>query len=135
MEKSRNKSEIDALGVIYSILTYQAIDVPIDLEDIISGICGESYEDVDLFIKESAIGTLRHLNEMSEEIELALNKWKWTRLNRVAQSIFLLSLAHYRYCSEPVDRNVILDVAVSLAKKFLDANDYRYINAVLEKVL
>ncbi|MCH3976255.1 MAG: hypothetical protein LKF69_00765 [Bacilli bacterium] len=135
MEKSRNQNQIDALSVIYSILTYKAIDFPIDLEELISGICNQSYVDVDFFIKEMAIKSIKYYKEISEEVDQHLNKWRWSRLNLVAQAIFLLSIAHYRYGSEPVEKVVVISVAINLAKKFLDDGDYRYINAVLEKVL
>ncbi|HMM00640.1 MAG TPA: transcription antitermination factor NusB [Bacilli bacterium] len=135
MEKSRNQNQIDALSVIYSILTYKAIDFPIDLEELISGICNQPYSDVDFFVKEMAIKSIKHYKEISEEVDQHLNKWRWSRLNLVAQAIFLLSIAHYRYGSESVEKIVVISVAINLAKKFLDDGDYRYINAVLEKVL
>ncbi|MFA7110584.1 MAG: transcription antitermination factor NusB, partial [Bacilli bacterium] len=63
-----------------------------------------------------------------------MNKWKFSRLNRIAQSILLLSVAHFRYVGE-VDRGAVIDIAVRMAKRYLDNADYKFINAVLDSTL
>ena len=63
-----------------------------------------------------------------------MDKWKFDRLNRLNQAILLLSLAHYYGVGE-VEKAVVINVAVSLAKKYLDDNDYKFVNAILDNVL
>jgi transcription termination factor NusB len=45
-----------------------------------------------------------------------------------------MSYIHYFHIEE-VDKGVVIDIAVRLAKVYLDAKDYRFVNAVLDKVL
>jgi transcription termination factor NusB len=60
--------------------------------------------------------------------------WKFARLNRVAQAILLLAYIHHHYVKD-ADKSVIIDVAVRLSKKFLHDDEYKFINAILDKVL
>ena len=34
-----------------------------------------------------------------------------------------------------VDKGVVIDIAVKLAKKYLSGKDYRFVNAILDNVL
>ena len=45
-----------------------------------------------------------------------------------------MSYAHYYYV-ENVDKKVVIDVAVSLAKKYIEEKQAKFINAILDKVL
>ena len=63
-----------------------------------------------------------------------MKKWKFSRLNRLAQAILLLSVSHYKYVGD-VERGIVIDIAIRLAKRFLDRDDYKFINGVLENTL
>jgi transcription termination factor NusB len=52
----------------------------------------------------------------------------------LTQSIFLLSVSHFLYVKE-VDKKIVIDNAVKLAKKYVDVKDYAFVNAILDKVL
>ena len=60
---------------------------------------------------------------------------KLERINLVAHAIFLLALSEYKYVEEEIEKSALINVAVTLAKKYLDEKDYKFINAVLDKVL
>lgn len=135
MNDSRNQNQIDVLNITYSILTYQATDQEVDLVALTEGICQKEYADIDVFVKLLMVQILKHQAEIEALVESHLHQWKWKRLNRVAQAIFLMSVAHFSYYGEAVDKSVIIDIAVTLAKRFLDEKDYKYINAVLDRVL
>ena len=53
----------------------------------------------------------------------------------MAHAIFLLALSEYKYVEEEIEKSALINVAVTLAKKYLDEKDYKFINAVLDKVL
>ena len=36
---------------------------------------------------------------------------------------------------ENSDKSIIINIAVKLAKKFLDKDDYKFVNGILDKVL
>ena len=60
--------------------------------------------------------------------------WKMERINLVVISILMLGITEYKYIGN-VDKSVIIDVCVKLAKKYADEKDYRFVNALLDKIL
>lgn len=134
MEISRNVSQEKAMTILYDTLTYEAMGQNYDVQELIADILDTSYEEADFYVKEVVIKALLHKDTYIQKLEEKMEKWKFSRLNRVNQAILLLSCAHYFEIQE-TDRAVIIDVAVRLSKKFLDDNDYKFVNAILENVL
>ena len=60
-----------------------------------------------------------------------LRNWKWERLPLLTQAILLMSYAHYYYI-EKVDKKIVINVAVDLAKKYIDDKQAKFINAILD---
>ena len=56
------------------------------------------------------------------------------RVNPLCKAILFLSLSEGIYV-KTTPRNVIINEAVNLAKKYLDSKEYRFINSLLDKVL
>ncbi|MCH5171620.1 MAG: transcription antitermination protein NusB [Erysipelotrichales bacterium] len=134
MSTSRNANQEKAMTIIYDALTYDDMGLNYDIRELIGNVLDEDYEDSDLYVKEVVIKALLHKEEIISAIEPKLNKWKFNRLTRLAQAILLLSYAHFYYVKD-VDKAIVIDIAVHLAKKFLDDGDYKFINAVLDSVL
>ncbi len=134
MEISRNKNQDLAMMLIYESLTYVYMDIEFDIEKLISNHLEMNYDEVDLFIKQTVIKSLINKDEIIEDIQKKMPNWKFDRINRLAQAILLQAVTHYRYV-EKVDKTIVIDNAVKLAKKYLDEGDYRFINAVLDSVL
>lgn len=134
MKTSRNANQEKAMIIIYDALTYEDMNIDYDIKEIIGYVLGDSYENSDFYVREVVVKALLHEKEIISEIEPKLNKWKFSRLNRLAQAILLLSYAHYKYV-EGVDKAIVIDIAVHLAKKYLDDGDYKFINAVLDNLL
>ena len=135
MISSRNKAHASILFIVYDSLLYDKFQVEYDIKELITDIVGaENYEDVDAFVKEVVIKTLLHEEELIKEIEPHLVKWTFNRLPLLTQAILLTSLSKRKYISN-IDRNVIIDVAINLAKKYLKDNDYRFVNAILDNIL
>lgn len=135
MISSRNKAHASILFIVYDSLLYDKFQVEYDIKELITDIVGaENYEDVDAFVKEVVIKTLLHEEELIKEIEPHLVKWTFHRLPLLTQAILLTSLSKRKYISN-IDRNVIIDVAINLAKKYLKDNDYRFVNAILDNIL
>ncbi len=132
---TRNQAQTKALEVIYIILTYQKANLVVDVGKIISSTLSTPIEDADYFVKACAVGTIKYYQEIKDRVEPALKDWSWDRINRVAQAIFILAIVHKKYIDPEVDNAVIIDIAVKQAKAYLDDNDYKYINAVLNEVL
>lgn len=131
---TRNQSHEVAMSLIYAALTYTAIKEPVDVEALIEDYFGVHYDEADLFVKTILIKTIKHYETAISHLEPQMVKWTFARLNRVAQAILLLAYTHFHYIKD-TDKKVIIDVAVRLAKKFLQDDDYKFVNAILDKVL
>ena len=134
MEYSRNEYQEIAMSIIYDTLTYDSIGLDYDIKELISDIAGLPYEEVDLFLKEIVVKSINYRDEIIKRIEPKLVNWTFVRLNRLAQAILIMSVAHYFYIGN-VDKAIVINVAVVLAKKYLISDDYKFINALLDNVL
>jgi len=134
MKASRTKTQEIAMIIIYDAITYTSIGVEIDFEKLISNHLELPFELVDMFLKEIVLKSLFNKDLVISNIQDNMKGWKFNRINRLAQAILLLAVTHYCYI-EKVDKKIVIDNAVRLAKKYLDDNDYKLINAVLEKTL
>lgn len=63
-----------------------------------------------------------------------LKDWKWERLPLLTQAILIMSYTHF-YTIEKVDKAIIIDVAVNLAKEYIEEKQARFIHAVLDETL
>jgi transcription antitermination factor NusB len=131
---TRNQTHEVAMTLIYNALTLAKIDLPVDLEQLMTDYLEEPYANIDVYIKEVVIKAIKHQREIIDLVNPHLIKWTFDRLNLLTQAIFLLAVAHYQYVKD-VDKNVVIDNAIKLAKKFVDPKDYAFINAILDKVL
>ncbi len=110
----------------------------VDIKNIVSSLCEEEYENCDIYLKEVAIDSVKYYQQAVEHLSSFMIKWKFSRLNTLAQAILILSYVHFYYIKDndaQAEKGVVIDVAIRLAKKYLDDKDYRYINAILDKAL
>lgn len=130
---SRNQEHELIMTCIYDALTYVNMNQEFDVEEIISSVFEVSYDEISFFVKEMVIKSLAHINEIKNIFQEKMPKWNFNRLNLIEQSILLMSYTHKQNSNE--DKSIIIDIAVKLSKKFLDKDDYKFVNAILDKVL
>ena len=131
---SRNKNHELIMQCLFIALTYMHMEEEVDVMTIMSSVFKSDFNDIDIFSRKVFTSALSNYDKIVKKIEVHLKDWKWSRIARVAQAILLMSYAHFYY-AEKVDKAVVINIAIHLAKKYLDANDYKYINGVLDKVL
>lgn len=134
-ETSRNQLQHVAVFAIYDFLTYRDMKNDINVEDIISGLEDTPYEDCSHFVKAALIYSIKYFDEAVEKYNAKMIKWTFDRLNRVEQAILLLSYVHFHYIDSKVDKNIVINIGVNLAKTYLETKDYKFVNAILDKVL
>lgn len=134
-ELSRNKAHEVALIAIYDVLTYSAAKQAAPIEDIISGLTEKPYAESDYFVKEMVLAMVKHYQEIIPAFEQYMRKWTFDRLNLLEQALLMLAYCQFFYSEETTDKAIVINVSVELAKKFLDAKDYKFVNAILDKVL
>lgn len=131
----RKEAEEKAIFIIYDALLYAEMGKTIDIEGMVSSICGVSYDKVDVFIKRIVISALKHMDEIIPEYEKYMHGWVWSRLDHLEQALLLYSYCHYFYDTQEVDRKIVINVAVEFSKAYLDAKAKGFVNAILDKVL
>lgn len=132
-ELTRNKEQELVMFCIYDALIYAGMNEEFSLEDTMSSVFAMDFEDISYYSKAIVIKTLSHINEIKHIFQEKMPKWSFDRLNVVEQSILLMSYTHFH--EEKVDKKIVIDIAVRLAKKYLDADDYKFVNAILDNIL
>ncbi len=135
MSINRNQIHDKILTCIYIQLSYIDLGDTLDIKKSLEDIFEDEYDNIDVFARKVVIKCPIYINEIIPAFESNLTNWRWERLPLITQAILLMSYTHHRYCDEKTDKAVIIDIAVKLAKKYLDNKDYRFVNAILDKTL
>ena len=130
---SRNEEHELIMTCIYDALLYSNMDKEFSIEEIMCSVFEVEYDEISFFVKEMVIKSLSHVNEIKAIYQARMPQWSFDRLNLVEQAILLMSYTHKQI--ENSDKSIIINIAVKLAKKFLDKDDYKFVNAILDKVL
>ena len=134
MNITRNQEHFIAMTVIYNELTdftFGDGKIVRDAPEMIASLCDCDVNDIDPFIAKVVIESLKNYGLIKEAYAPYLRNWKWERLPLLTQAILLMSYAHYYYAEE-VDKTVVINVAVNLAKKYIDEKQAKFINAILD---
>lgn len=134
LEISRNKQQEYAFYIIYQMLFLQRMEKEFNIIEIIEENLECSYDEAPLFIKDVVVQVVKHSNEIKDMIIPHLKNWEYERINLLVISILMLAIGEYKFVGD-VDKAVIINVAVDLCKKFAGEKDYRFVNAILDKIL
>lgn len=133
---SHNQEHELAMKTIYNHLFNMSINSIKDPVLLLEDIIELPYDEIPLFIKEVVIKALIHLDETLKLIEENLVKWKLERMNKVTIAILVLGITEAKYLpQEEVLKAAIIDVCVNMAKRFCGDKEYRFVNAILDKVI
>lgn len=134
MEISRNQQHYIIMVAIYNELTdftFGDKQVNRSAEEIISSLCECNIKDVPSYIIDTVMVSLSKYGEIKTAYVPYLKNWKWERLPLLTQAILLMSYSHF-YFIEKVDKIVVINAAVELAKKYIDDKQAKFINAILD---
>ena len=138
MEKiSRNQEHFIIMTVIYDELAdfTAGKNQPFrDVNEIIMEITDIPLADHSEYLQNTIANVLNHYGEIVNAFIPHLNNWKWERLPLLTQSVLLMSYAHFYYV-EKVDKRIVINIAVELAKKYIEEKQAKFINAILDEVL
>ena len=130
---SRNQEHELIMICIYDALIYSHMESEFSVEEIMESVFEVDYEDISFFAKEMVIKSLAHINEIKAVFQEKMPKWNFDRLNLVEQAILIMSYTHKQ--TQNSDKSIIINIAVKLAKKYLEEADYKFVNGILDKVL
>ena len=126
---SRNKSNELIMKCIYANLVQNIFN-----KKIIENIYERKMNDIDDFSKKTISIAIKNKDKIIKILEKKLINWKWERISTISQAILIMSYTHFKY-TENIDKSVVIDIAIKLSKKFSDDKEYKFINAVLDKIL
>ena len=134
MEVTRNQANHVIMTVIYNELVdfnFGNKEFVRDAKEMIAGILEKDIEEVDPFIIDMVLVSLQKYGEIVTAFTPYLKAWKWSRLPLLTQAILMMSYTHFYYV-EKADKAVVINIAVTLAKKYVDEQQAKFINAILD---
>jgi N utilization substance protein B len=85
-----------------------------------------------LFSKEIFEGTLKNIKLLDTEIKKHLKEWDYNNIGKVEKSI--IRLGAYEILIAKIDRAIIINEAIELAKELADEKSPKFINGVLDAI-
>lgn len=147
MSVSRNQQNYIIMTIIYEALTDLSVHRESAFRDFdelvndfsLNEILSEMETDVESIKVDKYIGTsvdlaLRHYVDVINMVSPFLKNWTWERIPLLSQAIILMSVSHFYYV-EKVDKRIVIDVAINLAKKYIEEKQAKFIHALLNEVL
>ena len=138
MEKiSRNQENYIIMTVIYDELSDFTAGKGQhfrDVNEIISEITELPLNEHSAYVQNMIANVLTHYGEIVNAFMPYLRGWVWDRLPLLTRSVLLMSYAHFYYV-EKIDKRIVINVAVELAKKYIEEKQAKFINAILDEVL
>ena len=134
MDITRNQQHYIIMTVIYNELTdftFGDQKVFRDARELIAGLCECDIKEVDPYIIDTVMVSLQKYGDIKNAVLPYLRNWAWERLPLLTQAILLMSYTHF-YFIEKVDKKVVINVAVNLAKKYIDEKQAKFINGILD---
>lgn len=84
------------------------------------------------FIVENTVGVIEQKDELIKQISPKLTDYKFERLGYLEQSLLLMSA--YQLNKGDIDRAVVINEAIEIAKKYCDDKAPKFINGVLDRL-
>ena len=134
MDISRNQQHYIIMTVIYNELTdftFGEQKINRDARELISALCDCNFKDVDKYIVDTVMVSLQKYGEIKAAFIPYLKNWTWERLPLLTQAILLMSYTHF-YFVEKVEKKIVINIAVDLAKKYIDDKQAKFINGILD---
>lgn len=136
MALSRNQEHYVIMTVIYDELSDFVLGKGRNFRDarqLIADVAECPYSEVSDFVKNVVTYSLNNYGNIIDIYTPYLKKWKWERLPLLTQSILLMSYSHSKV--EKTEKKIIINIAVDLAKKYIEEKQAKFINAILDGVL
>lgn len=80
-------------------------------------------------------GTIEHISEIDEKIKSHLSPtWSMERINKVTLAVLRTSIYELVY-QNSVEPKIVIDEAINISKNYGSDESYKFINAVLDKIV
>ena len=133
---SRTEQQEKIMQIMSSFLVCQKEGLVLNVEETIEDVIGVDYSNVPIYVKDVLIKALKHQNEIILDISKYLKNWTRSRLNTCIQSILIIAYTNYYYIKEDnMNKAIIINIAIELAKKYAEKDEYKFVNGILENCL
>lgn len=125
----RRQARQYALQVLYSLELNPEPEASTDeiLPDTVTG--------KELAFAEALVESVRsHLDEIDPMLAAHLKRWSLSQLNVVDKNILRMGVAELLYTEEKLDKKIVINEAVEMAKVFGGENSYRLVNGILNTI-
>lgn len=124
---TRREQRIRIMNCIYQYLLTEK-----ELDDIFEDNLDINNKESIEFIVTNTIGVINELDNLIAQIEPLLIDYRFKRLGYIEQSLLLLSA--YQLNLKEIDKPIIINEAIEIAKLYCDDEAPRFINGILDKV-
>ncbi len=124
-----NRTQIRELGII---CVYQSLLLNKDIYEVINNHVEDEKVKGDLFFLNITTNLFEHFEYLKNIVSEKLDNWEFERLGFIEQAILLV--ATVELLSKDADKAVIINEAVEYTKKYADADSFRLVNGVLDKI-
>ena len=108
---------------------YQSFLLNKDIKQCVYDNCGTN--EIDSFLYTITIDAMKYKDIYIEKINQSLNdEWEFKRLGYVEQAILIIACCELDLDVSP--KAIVIDEAVTMAKKYCDEETYKLINGVLD---
>ena len=123
------KRRVNLFRLIYAFLQTNNTDQEIinNIEE--DEISGETFIDQ----RKILTNIVDNYNTYKEIISSNLRNWTFDRISDVDKALFLCALGEYNVLH--TNKRIIIDQTLITAKRYSNPNAYKYINAILDKIL
>ena len=136
MTYSRRRARESALQILYG-LDWSSADVEFAIDDYWAKFAGEKPEgfaELRLHCAEIVRGVAREKDSLDQRIQAISQHWKLERMSAVDRNILRLAAFELLHLGQKVPRNVAINEAVEIAKKFGNEDSSAFINGVLDRL-
>jgi len=131
---TRHKIRERTVFALYSTLINDSINVEYNPKVVLCDAFNMSYKDIDVVYKDVFVKALIEKENIIKSINEFLIDWDFSRLSYIVQAVFLLSYSETVFV-KCVDKQVSINEAIEITRKYDSEEDTKYVNAVLERTL
>lgn len=133
---NRRKAREIALQALFQLDFNNERDTSAEDKALAAAMSEEGYEEIpaDSFAVKLLKGTDEYIDEIDSLISAASKEWKLERMAAVDRNIVRMAIYEYKFAEEELSKNIVINEAVELAKKFGTDKSGGFINGVLDTV-
>ena len=128
MEETRSGAREMAMRILYQVSVFEKAKASYDLDEMFMDIEGRNKEFIENIVNE----VILKKEELDKKANKYLINWEINRLNMVDQAIFEIAIYELIYTDTP--KNLVIDEAINLSKKYSEESVVKMLNGVLDKI-